>query len=113
LLAGCAAPSKPAVWVELFCRDAGCPLDGMVLEIGDTAWVVDDGGVAMVESDLPESVRVVAPQGCNVFADFTAPPNSAWSIGFLSPGVAVVDDTTETGHPLGPSMGETSATGCP
>ncbi len=106
------AARESAVWVAVTGPQGSEPPEELVLEIGNTAWH-GYGGVASVQSFVALRVRLMGTAGCNVYADFVAPPRTSWVIRFLPDGSTTVEDWSGRAMEAGPALGARPATGCP
>jgi hypothetical protein len=113
LSAGTAAATRwPDIWVAVTGPAGSEAREGLVLEVGATAWD-GYGGVVAVPSDTPVAVRLVGRASCRTYASFVAPPGTSWVIRFAADGSARIEDRTGRPMDAGPGLGERPPTGCP
>lgn len=107
----------PEVGVHIWCQPASCPDGRVLVEIGATAWEATNAdGTALVPAETPVEVRILDPDSCKVFAEFSADPHSRFVVEVSTVGPPdVVDTAKEEGivFPMGPSMGASAPSTCP
>jgi hypothetical protein len=121
LLTGCLAEPSPTpipeVGVHVSCRPESCPDGRVLIEIGSTAWEAQDAdGTALAPADSPVDVRILDPDSCEVFAEFTAEPHSRYVVEVAAVGPSTVMDTAHAENivfPMGPSTLPTEPSDCP
>lgn len=91
------------------------PPRGMVLEVGDQAWVLPPGlggGTVFVSSNTSQRVRVLWAGSCSLVTSFTAEPSGLYVIRVNAEGIATIRDRTDQAIPMGPGIGEASVSPC-
>ena len=103
---------KEQTWISVTGPAGSHPPEELVLEIRDRAWD-GYGGVVSVATRDAVDVRLVGLAGCRTYAQFSAPPGSAWVIRFTEEGSARLEDWTGRGIETGPGLPDRPASGCP
>ena len=120
-LTGCQAQPSPTaipeVGVHVSCRPESCPDGRVLIEIGSMAWEAQDtDGTALAPAASPVEVRILDPDSCAVFAEFSAAPYSRYVVEVSAVGPSTVVDTAQEENivfPMGPSTLPSEPSNCP
>lgn len=121
LVTGCLAqPSptmSPEIGVHVYCRPESCPDGHVLIEIGSMAWEAQDAdGTALAPAESAVEVRILDPESCRVFAEFSAEPRGRYVVEVSAVGPSPVVDTAQQENivfPMGPSTLPSAPSDCP
>lgn len=120
VVSGCSpTPSLSAeAGVHLTCQPQRCPDGPVLIEIGSLAFEAEIAdGTVLVPAETPVEVRILNPDSCEVFAEFSADLHSRYVVALTTARPPDIVDTTQAeepiGFPMGPSMAVAAPSSCP
>jgi hypothetical protein len=120
VLSGCGGlstsnPAESPTWLAVRGPVDWIPPEPMSLEIDGSAWSITPeggGGVVTPEVTTSAEVRLLAVEGCHLYASFEVAPGSAHVISFAADGSVAVVDVAGQAREMGPGLVERPPTGC-